>query len=131
MSNFKSKHAFGAEANIDTALAQGLIDAYDILFLNEGKIGWIDKDGNKVIVEDKKQVVTVTELPETGDAETVYICGNKFYFWNGTEFTTPETQGVDESAVDAKIDAAKAEITESANAYTDEQIAEAIAIVEF
>ena len=123
----KSKHAFGAEANIDSALQQGIIDAYDILFLNEGKIGWIDKDGNKVIIEDKKQVVTVESLPETGDAETVYICGTQFYFWNGTEFVTPEHQGVDEGTVDAKIDTAKAE----ANAYTDEQIAAAITVVEF
>lgn len=49
--NLRSKHAFGSEANVDSALASGAIDAYDILFLNEGKIGWIDKDGKKVIVE--------------------------------------------------------------------------------
>ena len=123
----KSKHAFGAEANIETALQNGLIDAFDILFLNEGKIGWIDKDGNKVIAEGKKQVITVESLPETGDAEIVYICGAKFYFWNGTEFVSPDNQGVDESTVDAKIDAAKTE----ANTYTDEQIAAAITVVEF
>lgn len=49
--NLRSKHAFGSEANVDAALQSGAIDAYDILFLNEKKIGWIDKDGNKVIVE--------------------------------------------------------------------------------
>ena len=134
--DLRSKHAFGSEANIDSALAQGLIDAYDILFLNEGKIGWIDKDGNKVIVEDKTGVVTVDELPETGDAATVYICGNKFYFWNGSDFVTPTTEGegVDETTVDSKIETAKTEVTTAANAYTDEQIAaitESMAIVEF
>lgn len=48
-----AKHAFGSEAKVDEALAAGTIDAYDILFLNEGKVGWIDKEGHKVIAEDK------------------------------------------------------------------------------
>lgn len=48
-----AKHAFGSEAKVDAALAAGTIDAYDILFLDEGKVGWIDKDGHKVIAEDK------------------------------------------------------------------------------
>lgn len=34
----KAKHAFGSEANIDSALANGTLDAYDILFLNEKKL---------------------------------------------------------------------------------------------
>ena len=123
----KSRHAFGSEANIDSALDQGLIDAYDILFLKEGKVGWIDKDGNKVILEDKKQVMTVETLPEVGESETVYIYDSKFYFWNGTEFVTSTATGMDESAVDTKVNTA----IETANAYTDEQIANAVAIVEF
>lgn len=48
-----AKHAFGSEAKVDEALKAGTIDAYDILFLNEGKVGWIDKSGQKVIAEDK------------------------------------------------------------------------------
>lgn len=123
----RSKHAFGAEAAVDEALANGLIDAYDILFLNEGKIGWVDRDGNKVILEDKQQVIKVDELPETGDASAVYICDGKFYYWDGTGFAVPESSGVSEGVVDEKIDTVMAE----ANAYTDEKIAEAIAVVEF
>lgn len=124
----KSRHAFGAEANIDSALDQGLIDEYDILFLNEGKIGWIDKNGNKVILEDKEQVITVSELPESGVANTVYICNSKFYLWNGEKFVAPSVDGsVDESTVDEKVGTA----VQEANAYTDEQIANAFAIVEF
>lgn len=88
MSTLKSKHAFGSEVNVDAALEQGLIDAYDILFLTEGKVGWIDKDGNKVIVEDKKQVVTVCKLPKVGQVDTIYICDNIFYFWDGENFVT-------------------------------------------
>lgn len=132
MSTTRSKHAFGSEANVDNALAQGLIDAYDVLFLSEGKIGWIDKDGNKVIPEAKKQVLSVESLPEEGDSETIYIYESKFYLWNGSEYTSPSVEGgVDETVVDSKIDTAVQEVTDSANAYTDQQIAEAIAVVEF
>lgn len=132
MSTTRSKHAFGSEANVDSALAQGLIDAYDVLFLSEGKIGWIDKDGNKVIPEAKKQVLSVESLPEVGDSETIYIYESKFYLWNGSDYTSPSVEGgVDETVVDSKIDTAVQEVTDSANAYTDQQIAEAIAVVEF
>lgn len=128
--NLKSRHAFGSEANIDSALTGGLIDAYDILFLNEGKIGWIDKNGEKVILEDKNQVMTVDELPETGEENIVYIWNSTFYFWNGTEFIANVAEGgIDAEIVDAKVNAA----VSTANAYTDEQIANAISteVVEF
>lgn len=118
----KSRHAFGSEFNVDSALEQGLIDAYDILFLNEGKIGWIDKNGNKVILENKKQVVTVDTLPETGEFNTVYIYGSKLYFWNGTEFVLSDEVGMTEGEVNTKIDAAVESVIDTANAYTDEKI---------
>lgn len=38
----KAKHAFGSEANVDTALQNGTLDAYDILFLDEKK-DWLDQ----------------------------------------------------------------------------------------
>lgn len=51
----KAKHAFGMLENIDAALSNGTIDNYDILFVKDanGKpyVGWIDKDGKKVICE--------------------------------------------------------------------------------
>ena len=47
----KAKHAFGSEAKIAEALAAGKIDAYDILFLDEKKVGWINKSGEVVIAE--------------------------------------------------------------------------------
>ena len=56
----RAKHAFGMLENIDSALSKGTIDAYDILFVKdaEGKpyVGWIDKDGNKVICQDKDRL---------------------------------------------------------------------------
>lgn len=51
----KAKHAFGALENVDSAISSGKIDAYDILFVKDaaGKpyVGWVDKDGEKVIVD--------------------------------------------------------------------------------
>ncbi len=49
----RAKHAFGALERIDDALSSGSINAYDILFVKDANgrpyVGWIDKDGNKVI----------------------------------------------------------------------------------
>ena len=47
----KARHAFGSELKIAEALAAGKIDAYDILFLDEKKVGWINKSGEVVIAE--------------------------------------------------------------------------------
>lgn len=47
----KAKHAFGSETKVAEALAAGKIDAYDILFLDEKKVGWINKSGEVVIAE--------------------------------------------------------------------------------
>ena len=44
-----SKHAFGAKANIETAKNNGTINAYDVMFLDNGEIGWVDKNNNTVI----------------------------------------------------------------------------------
>ena len=76
----KSRHAFGSEKDIEKALSTGAIDAFDILFLEEGKIGWIDGDGEIVIVNgpeggvteivvDKKIDVAVEEAAEYTDSK--------------------------------------------------------------
>ena len=82
----KAKHAFGALERIDAALQSGSIDAYDILFVkdSEGKphVGWIDKNGNKVIVEEEDEIIIVDgeSLPESGELGKVYIFGEDGYF---------------------------------------------------
>lgn len=117
----KARHAFGALENVDSALQRGAIDSFDILFLKDanGKpyVGWIDKDGNKVIVEETEKVVTVEgeSLPESGEEGKIYIFGEDGYFWNGTKFinlckptdvSTLETQISDlEDEVETKVDA--------------------------
>ena len=61
----KAKHAFGMLENIDEALVAGKIDSYDILFVKDadGKpyVGWIDKDGNKVICDDSAEFAELLE----------------------------------------------------------------------
>lgn len=98
----RSKHAFGSEANVDTAIANGLIDAYDIIFMDEKKIGWVDKNGNKVILE--KQVVKVDELPETGMEDVVYIYNNEGYIWDtaNSKFT-PLAKSGDLTALETQV----------------------------
>ena len=130
----KARHAFGTLERVDEALSTGTIDAYDILFLKDANnnpyVGWIDKQGNKVIIEDKVQVVRVEELPTAnGDENVVYIYNNEGYIWDSVnarcialsksaDLTALETQvseletqmatKVDEATIDAKV-AAKVE----------------------
>ena len=85
----KARHAFGMLENIDSAISAGTIDAYDILFVKDanGKpyVGWIDKNGNKVVVDDSAELAALeskleakanaaeveAELDKKVDAETV------------------------------------------------------------
>lgn len=97
MSTTRSKHAFGSEVNVDAALAQGLIDAYDILFLDEKKIGWIDKNGNKVIVENADPAVLEALRAEVAAK-------------------------ADSNTVDAKIEQAVQDSVAASNAYVDEKV---------
>lgn len=115
----KAKHAFGASSSVDAALQAGTIDAYDILFLDGDtapKVGWIDKNGNKVIVEGEQYVLTVAELPTTdGKENVIYIYDNEAYIWNGTQCVAVSKSAdlsaleqeiatkVDEETVDSKI----------------------------
>lgn len=65
----KAKHAFGALENIDNAISSGKVDAYDILFVKDadGKpyVGWVDKDGNKVVVDDSEELAKLEASIET------------------------------------------------------------------
>lgn len=124
----KARHAFGTLENIDTALSSGTINAYDILFVKDanGKpyVGWIDKEGNKIIVQEDEKIVRVDELPTAdGDENIVYIYNNEGYIWNGTQCVSLSKSAdlsaleaeiakkVDESTVDAKIEAAINEVS--------------------
>lgn len=86
----KVKFAFGTFENVDSAIENGNIDAYDILLLKDanGKayVGWVDKEGKKVLVQEDEKIVRVEELPTSdGDENVIYIYNNEGYIWNGTE----------------------------------------------
>ena len=91
MAENKAKYAFGSSENIEAALAQGKIDNYDILLLDGNtdtpKVGWIDKDGNPVVIDTEKVIVVEGDnLPDSGELGKIYIFGEDGYFWNGNEF---------------------------------------------
>lgn len=102
----KAKHAFGSLANVDKALQDGVIDSFDILFLeDDGKatIGWINKNGQKVIVDNS--VTTTVEgdtLPEVGEVGKIYIKDDEAYIYNGTEYKNI-SKSADLTALESQI----------------------------
>lgn len=111
----RAKHAFGALEKIDEALSSGKIDSYDILFVKDanGKpyVGWIDKDGNKVICDDSEEfdamLAQIATKANASDVEALEV-----------EIATK----VNSEEVDAKIDEASANTVASANAYTNKMV---------
>lgn len=61
----RAKHAFGELSRVDEAIASGALNEYDILFVKDenGKprVGWIDKDGNKVICDSSAEIDALKE----------------------------------------------------------------------
>lgn len=86
----KAKFAYGSLANLDAALQSGAVDAFDLLCLYDdgvARIGWVNKDGEPVLVDvPSDDVLVVDELPETGKTGVVYIVGEIVYIWSGTQF---------------------------------------------
>lgn len=71
----KAKHAFGNTSNIEAAKQANKIDAFDILFLDgdtDPKIGWLDAQGNTVIVPNKTDLSGVeAEIATKANAKDV------------------------------------------------------------
>lgn len=108
----KSKFAFGALEKVDEALSAGKIDSYDLLLLKDvnGKpyVGWVDKDGKKVICDNQTDLSDVeAELATKANVEDVEALENQI------------ATKVDSDEVDAKV--------ASANAYTDKRVESALA----
>lgn len=130
----RARHAFGMLKNIDSALQNDLIDAYDILFVKDanGKpyVGWIDSEGNKVVVEEEDEVVIVDgeSLPESGESGKIYVHGSDAYVWNGNEFVNL-CKPTDVSALEEEI--ATKVTAEEVNAMIKESGDSFVEIVEF
>ena len=78
----KARHAFGTLENIDSALSANKIDAYDILFVKDanGKpyVGWIDKDGKKVVVDDSAEFAALeSKISTKANASDVESLGSQ------------------------------------------------------
>lgn len=107
MPELKAKHAFGRSESVEDVLQQNIIDEFDILFLDgdtDPKIGWIDRNKNPVIVDNKKRVVKVEAdaLPDTGEDDIVYLFNENGYIWNGTAFVCL-SKPTDLSAIEAEV----------------------------
>lgn len=114
----RSRHAFGSLENLQAAIDAKKVDSYDILFLDgdtEPKIGWLDKNGDLVLVTDEKADLTEVKADidnlESGLSDLGLAIDKK--------------ANADE--VDAKIDESVTEAVGSANAYTDKKFKAAIA----
>lgn len=112
----KAKHAFGMLENIDAAISSGKIDAYDIIFAKDanGKpyVGWVDKDGNKVICDDSAELA---ELEKQLEAKA-----------NAEEVKAEIAKKVDAVEVEEKINTAVTDTVASAKAYTDGKVESAV-----
>ena len=121
----KAKHAFGALENIDAAIASGKVDAYDILFVkdSDGKpyVGWIDKDGNKVVVDDSEEFAALeNQIATKADAEEVEAkIAEKA---NAADVEAEMAKKADAAEVEAAINDSVA----AAHAYTDGKVEAAI-----
>lgn len=119
----KAKHAFGTLERIDEALSIGKIDAYDILFVKDanGKpyVGWIDKDGNKVIVQEEEKIIVVegNSLPEFGEEGKVYIFNEDGYFWDGEKFVNL-CKPTDLTGLESQVTKLESDITTKVDAKT-------------
>ena len=139
----KAKHAFGSSANIQSAIAAGKIDKFDILFLDgdtdKPKVGWIDRNGEVVIAHEEDEVIVVDALPETGVAGAIYVFGEDAYVWNGEKFVnlckpTDVSELAEQlAALEEKDVAIEAEVAKKAKAEdvaTSVEKAKADAVVE-
>lgn len=136
----RAKHAFGTLEKIDEALAAGTIDSYDILFVKDadGKpyVGWIDKNGNKVICQEDDEVVLVEEsLPETGEIGKIYVFGEDAYVWKDNKFVNL-CKPTDVSELESQVTELEAEVETKVDANTVQSMIEeysksVIDVVEF
>ena len=100
----RAKHAYGSRANLENAIANGAVDAYGVLFLKgEGEtpaIGWVDKNGNPVVITPADDLATLeaeleTKIAEKASSEEVEALGTEL----ATKITAEEVGAL----IDEKI----------------------------
>lgn len=104
-----AKHAFGSSSSIESALEQGIIDARDILFLDEDtdnpKIGWVTKDGKPIILTDEKADLSEVEA----DVEALEVEMAKKANAEEVELELEKAVTESKTYTDGKVEAAVAE----------------------
>lgn len=120
----KAKHAFGQSNSIEAAKQANKIDNFDILFLDgatDPKIGWIDGQGNTVIVPNKTDLSGVeAELATKANSEEVKTLESKI----ATKADASEVEAL-QTEIATKVDAA------SVQTMIDEATLSVIEVVEF
>lgn len=115
-----SKNAFGSKENIETAKANGLVDEYDILYLDNGEIAWIDKSKNTIVNTPRTQAdIAITCVDGNGEMEEGKIASGK---------TLEEAIKILAQTVLPKM---KEEMLQSAKDYTDQNSGGNVDVVEF
>lgn len=141
MADLKSKHGFGPKANFDAAIAEGKLDSFDIAFFNEGEIGWVNKDGVKVIAYEAKHA----EMLETAasDADSKVTAAKEEITADYTDAIEAKVGDIGDAANVAEfvsnVTSAGSEETSNqisqaladSKAYTDEQLGSFLTVVEF
>ena len=132
----KARHAFGNSENLQAALDSGVIDAYDIVLLDgetNPKVGWIDKNGNPVIVDNAFGLRDQILALETDVASKISVeeADNKIETIVTervenivTDQVTEKVEIVVKDQIDEAMNSKIEEAVSSANAYTDEKLAE-------
>lgn len=113
----KAKHAFGSEKNLQNALSAGKIDAYDILFLDEKKVGWVNKNGEVVIAEPDLSGIEADISQFESELATKA---------NAEEVEAKIAEKVNAVEVDEKLEKVATESLASAKAYTDGKVEAAV-----
>lgn len=130
----KAKHAFGKSESIEAAKQSNKIDSFDILFLDgdtDPKIGWLDAQGNTVIVPNKTDLSGVeAELATKATTEQVSQIetelATKATTEKVTEIESKLSTKADVTEVESKIEQSVQDSIASAKSYTDGKVEAAI-----
>lgn len=116
----KSKNAFGSKENIETAKASGLVDEYDILYLDNGEIAWLDKSKN-----------TVMNTPRTQE-DIVVSCVDSFDETDGNKIASGKTlEEAIKIVANSVLPKAQEKTLQSAKDYADQVSGGSVDVVEF
>ena len=114
----RSKQAFGTSEGISQALANGLINEFDVLYLADpdgNRIAWIDKNMNV-----HKLDIGMSEAEVTSKIQEAIAEANAYV----DEKINAKVDSIVEEKVEESVETKVGEVIESANAYTDQKVAE-------